>query len=148
MPEPRQRPAEARRTRRNVGLMGLLLLLTLILVEPDLGHAAARKPARTVSVTAGKPSEFKFTLSARTVRTGVVTFTIRNRGTIAHDFKVCTAPTKKASATTCKGRGTRRISPGKSAKLSIRFRKKGTYEYLCTVPGHAAAGMKGLVTVR
>jgi uncharacterized cupredoxin-like copper-binding protein len=129
--------------------MALLLLLTLILVEPDLGHAAAaRKPARAVAVTAGKPSEFKFTLSARTVRIGVVTFTIRNRGTLAHDFKVCTAPTKHARANACKGHGTRRISPGKSLKLSVRFRKKGSYEYLCTVPGHAAAGMKGLLAVR
>jgi uncharacterized cupredoxin-like copper-binding protein len=27
--------------------------------------------------------------------------------------------------------------------LPYTFAKPGTYEYLCTVPGHAAAGMKG-----
>jgi uncharacterized cupredoxin-like copper-binding protein len=26
--------------------------------------------------------------------------------------------------------------------------KKGKYAYLCTVPGHAEAGMKGVYTVR
>jgi uncharacterized cupredoxin-like copper-binding protein len=34
------------------------------------------------------------------------------------------------------------ISPGKSATLSVKL-TKGTHEYLCTVPGHAAGGMKG-----
>jgi uncharacterized cupredoxin-like copper-binding protein len=27
-------------------------------------------------------------------------------------------------------------------------KKKGKYPYLCTVPGHAQAGMKGTFTVR
>ena len=29
----------------------------------------------------------------------------------------------------------------------MTFTAPGTYEYLCTVPGHAAGGMKGLLTV-
>jgi uncharacterized cupredoxin-like copper-binding protein len=27
--------------------------------------------------------------------------------------------------------------------LTYTFKTKGTYEFFCTVPGHAAAGMKG-----
>ena len=46
------------------------------------------------------------------------------------------------------GKQTRLIQPGKTAKLAVRFRKKGRYRYLCTVPGHAAAGMRGVFTVR
>jgi uncharacterized cupredoxin-like copper-binding protein len=38
--------------------------------------------------------------------------------------------------------------PGTTAKLVVTFKKKGKYPYLCTVPGHAAAGMKGTFTVR
>jgi uncharacterized cupredoxin-like copper-binding protein len=30
----------------------------------------------------------------------------------------------------------------------VTFAKKGRYPYSCTVPGHAAAGMKGTFTVR
>jgi uncharacterized cupredoxin-like copper-binding protein len=30
----------------------------------------------------------------------------------------------------------------------VSFKKKGKYSYLCTVPGHAAGGMKGVFTVR
>jgi uncharacterized cupredoxin-like copper-binding protein len=32
--------------------------------------------------------------------------------------------------------------------LVITFKKKAKYPYLCTVFGHAAAGMKGVFTVR
>jgi Copper binding proteins, plastocyanin/azurin family len=39
------------------------------------------------------------------------------------------------------------IQPGKTAKLVVTFKKKGKYPYLCTVPGDAAAGMKGVFTV-
>jgi uncharacterized cupredoxin-like copper-binding protein len=34
-----------------------------------------------------------------------------------------------------------------SAYLTVTFTAPGTYEYLCTIPGQAAAGMKGLLTV-
>ena len=37
--------------------------------------------------------------------------------------------------------------PGKTGVLVVTL-KKGRYPYLCTVPGHAAAGMKGVLTVR
>ena len=49
---------------------------------------------------------------------------------------------------TINGKQTPLISPGKTAKLTVTFKKKGRYPYLCTVPGHAAAGMKGVFTVR
>jgi uncharacterized cupredoxin-like copper-binding protein len=31
--------------------------------------------------------------------------------------------------------------------LRVVFRKAGRYRYLCTVPGHAAAGLKGVLRV-
>jgi len=48
---------------------------------------------------------------------------------VKHDFKI-------------NGKKTPLISPGKSATLSVTL-KKGSFKYTCTVPGHAAAGMKG-----
>jgi len=38
--------------------------------------------ATVVNVVAGKPSEFKFTLSAKTVPHGTVTFKVTNSGTL------------------------------------------------------------------
>jgi uncharacterized cupredoxin-like copper-binding protein len=107
------------------------------------GHAAGgmkgtltvTKPPTNVAVTAGKPSEFRFTLSKRTVAKGAVTFKVANRGKVAHDFKIL-------------GKKTKRLAVGKTATLRATFRKAGKYAFLCTLPGHAAAGMKGTLTVK
>lgn len=37
---------------------------------------------------------------------------------------------------------------GHDREVTVKFKKKGRYRYLCTVPGHAAAGMRGVFTVR
>jgi uncharacterized cupredoxin-like copper-binding protein len=102
--------------------------------------------ATTVTVSAGKPSEFKFKLSKLTVPSGAVTFAVTNAGTIPHDFKVCSS-SKGGTATACAGKATATLAPKKTAKLTITFKTKGKYEFLCTLPGHAAAGMKGILTV-
>ena len=100
------------------------------------------RSATKVAVTAGKPSEFGFKLSTQTVKVGSVTFAIANKGTLPHDFKICMS-SKGGSANACTGKDSKLVSPGQSTTLSFTFKTKGTYEYLCTVPGHAAAGMKG-----
>ena len=40
------------------------------------------------------------------------------------------------------------VTPGTKATLTVSLTKPGKYEYLCTVPGHAAAGMNGIITVK
>ena len=37
--------------------------------------------------------------------------------------------------------------PGESSRLTLLFDASGTYSFLCTIPGHAAAGMTGAVFV-
>src|SRR4051812_19094285 len=88
--------------------------------------------ATTVTVAAGSPSEFKFKLSKASVPAGSVTFNVTNKGTLPHDFKIA-------------GKKTPLLQSGKTAKLTVTI-KKGANAYLCTVSGHAAAGMKGTVT--
>lgn len=78
--------------------------------------------------------EFRFRLSKTSTHPGTVVFRVVNHGKLAHDFKIA-------------GRKTPLIKPGKSAVLRVVFRKAGRYPYLCTVPGHAAAGMKGVLKV-
>jgi uncharacterized cupredoxin-like copper-binding protein len=119
----------------------------LALAAAATAQARPVRAAATVAVTAGKPSEFGFKLSTKTVPHGAVTFTVTNAGAIPHTFKLCTAPAKTAAALTCAGHGTANISPGAKATLKVTIAKAGTYEYLCTVPGHAAGGMKGLLKV-
>lgn len=119
---------------------GVALVAILALVLPALAGATTR--ATTITVTAGKPSEFRFQLSAKSFKHGTVTFKVRNSGSLPHDFKIC-ASSKGGTANACTGKTTKQLSHGASATLTYTFKTKGTYEYLCTVPGHAAAGMKG-----
>ena len=97
--------------------------------------AAGASKATVVKVTAGKPSELKFTLSKKSSAKGVVSFKVTNKGALEHDFKIS-------------GKVTKKLKPGTTATLRITFKKGGKFKYLCTVPGHAAAGMRGTFIVK
>ena len=40
------------------------------------------------------------------------------------------------------------IAAGKKGMLKVTFAKAGRYPFLCTLPSHAPAGMKGVLTVK
>ena len=102
----------------------------------------------TVVVTAGKPTEFAFKLSkSSNLPVGKVIFKVTNKGVIGHSFKICTKAVTVATANSCVGVATKVLAKGKTQTLTVTFKKKGKYEFLCTVSGHAANGMKGLVGV-
>ena len=124
-------------------LGGCIALLAAI---PAL--ASSTKTVTTaVNVTVNKSNDFKFVVSKTTVPHGTVKFTFTNNGQLPHDFKVCSS-NKGGTATSCTGKVTPMVTPGTKATLTVSLTKPGKYEYLCTVPGHAAAGMKGLITVK
>jgi uncharacterized cupredoxin-like copper-binding protein len=107
-----------------------LALVPLAAARTDRQTRAA---ATTIQVSGG---EFFFKLSVKSIaKPGTVTFVFKNVGHVLHDFHIS-------------GKTTPLIQPGKTAKLVITFRKAGKFSYLCTVPGHAASGMKGVFTVR
>jgi uncharacterized cupredoxin-like copper-binding protein len=90
----------------------------------------------TATATSVRGKEFSFRLSKTSIpKPRTVTFTFHNVGRTAHDFRIG-------------GKQTRLIGPGKTARLTVTFHEKGRFSYLCTVPGHAQAGMKGVFTVR
>ena len=115
---------------RKLTTIATLVGATLVLVTP----AMSAPTATVVNVTAGKPSELKFTVSKKTVTKGSVTFKVVNKGALEHDFKIG-------------GKKTARLKAGKTATLTVTL-KAGKAAFLCTVPGHAAAGMKGTLTVK
>jgi uncharacterized cupredoxin-like copper-binding protein len=103
------------------------------LYAPGGGAAPVRSNA-TVKINV-KASEFKFVLSRRSVPVGTtVLFTVTNTGKISHDFKIA-------------GKKTPSLGPGKKAVVRVVFKKKGRYPYICTIFGHAKAGMKGVFAV-
>jgi len=97
------------------------------------GRAAGTAQLTTTTRVTVAASEFKFKLSKKTAPVGTVVFKVVNKGKIAHDFKI-------------NGKKTPLLKPGKSATLKVSF-KKGHFSYLCTVPGHAALGMKGVFAI-
>ena len=111
-----------------------------------LAASAQARSAATVTVTEGKPSEFAIRLGVKSVAHGTVTFKVTNKGMVPHDFRVCAKPTKTA-VDACAGKGTKTLAPGQSGSVTVTFKAAGTYEYLCTIAGHATAGMKGLLKV-
>jgi uncharacterized cupredoxin-like copper-binding protein len=102
--------------------------------------------ATVITVVAGKPGELAFQLSKSTkLKIGTYVFKVTNKGLGFHTFKFCLAPVKSAAKNSCVGKVTKTLHPGQSASFSVTVNKAGKYEYLCSVPGHAAAGMKGLI---
>jgi uncharacterized cupredoxin-like copper-binding protein len=110
--------------------LGLVAAALLVWALP----ATAQRNAMVVKVTLAKPSEFKMTLAAKSVKHGTVTFAATGGGALPHDFKIA-------------GKKTKLLTTGQTQSLTVTFAKAGKYPYLCTVTGHAAAGMKGTLTV-
>ena len=117
----------------------LIVAVVSIAALTPAGLASARSdaPAHAAATPISvKGKEFSFHLSKTSIpKPGSVTFSFHNAGTMKHDFAIG-------------GKKTPLIGPGKTAKLTVTFHKKGRFSYLCTVPGHAQAGMKGVFTVR
>jgi uncharacterized cupredoxin-like copper-binding protein len=106
--------------------------------------AGATNSKTTVTVT---EKEWKVTPLPSKAKPGSVTFKIKNTGHLKHEFIVVRTtlaklPIKGAVAVIKPGTQLAKIgaiSPGKSATLTLSL-KAGTYELLCNLPAHYAAG--------
>ena len=125
---------------KQLTIRSFLALAVVALVAAALVQFASaqgdRRSTATATTVQVKGGEFFFRLSTKSLaRPGKVVFVFKNVGHVEHDFKI-------------NRKRTPLLQPGKTARLVVTFKKKGKYPYLCTVPGHAAAGMKGVFTVR
>jgi len=118
-----------------ISVLAASAIASLALVQLASAHVD-RPTVATATTVQVKGGEFFFKLSTKSAATPrKVTFVFKNTGHILHDFSI-------------NGKKTPLTSPGKTATLAVTFKKKGKFTYICTVPGHAAAGMKGVFTVR
>lgn len=89
--------------------------------------------ATVVEVTA---TDLAFDPSAITIDAGdPVNLRLVNRGQVFHDLTIPDLDVTLAA------------EPGETVTTGITVDTPGTYEFLCTVPGHADAGMRGTLTV-
>jgi uncharacterized cupredoxin-like copper-binding protein len=117
-------------TNKKIALVTLsLAVLTLVGAACTGGNAAtvtlsefAIKP-KGVQLKAGQPA----------------TLTLVNGGKIEHNLKLDPAVTDTPLPEVLK--------PGERATVTFTPKANGTFQYACTIPGHAPAGMTGTVTV-
>jgi plastocyanin len=67
------------------------------------------------------------------IKHGYIHFVVKNVGKISHNFAIGNQQTAV-------------IASGKTATINVAL-KKGKYKYICSIVGHAALGMKGVLTV-
>jgi plastocyanin len=113
----------------------ILAALVIGVLVPAVSATAGTGSASATTVVRVTGKEFSFALSRKSGPRGTLVFRFTNRGTVPHDFKIARKKTPL-------------VQPGKSATLTVKITKRGRYPYVCTVPGHAAAGMKGVFTVK
>ena len=123
------------RTIRPFHALAAVALAMLALAALAAAHTVAEASAASTTIHVTE-KEFSIKLSNGSLaRPGTVTFAVKNAGKMAHNFRI-------------NGKQTRLIQAGKTASLTVAFKKKASYHYICAVPGHAALGMKGVLTVR
>ena len=131
-----------------IGLLGLGLGLTIGYATSkgggsmmgNNGHTGRSGPiaqhgAPTIKVTA---HEFSFSpkqLQIKAKQTVNINFV--DAGSLFHTFTVLGGPTFNLQA-----------NAGESISGALTLSQGGTYQFICSVPGHAGAGMEGTITVQ
>src|SRR6476646_5221477 len=136
--------------RRTVSIAGAVAAGVGLLAAGAVASAAVLSThsakATVINVVSGKPSELRFQMSQSSkLKLGTYTFKVTTKGLGFHTFKFCTTPVKTAAKNTCVGKVTKTLKPGQSASFTVTIKKVGKYEFLCSIPGHAAGGLKGLI---
>ena len=97
------------------------------------GGEQPNAPSAGVTVT---EKEWSITFPTAALKAGPLKLTIKNEGTIEHDFVI------KEANVEIDG-----IQPGQSKEVTVTL-KPGTYTVLCNIAGHAEAGMQTSIKVQ
>lgn len=77
--------------------------------------------------------EFEFEPRPLKAKAGTVRFFLMNRGAVEHDFAVPSLEEHNVHEQHL-------VKPGQTTTVELEL-KPGTYEAICTIPGHKEAGM-------
>ncbi|MCA9865753.1 MAG: cupredoxin domain-containing protein [Anaerolineales bacterium] len=113
------------------------------------GEATAPEP---VSLAFAGLDEFRYDPETASVAAGApVTVTFNNEGALEHDWMLVAEGTDLSALTAedalLPEAHSGVIAAGESNTFSFTAPAAGTYQIVCTVPGHAPAGMVGTFTV-
>ena len=118
-----------------------LLLLTACSSPANTSTAPqARASATAQMVSVQATDSLKFEPSSITVKARQpVQLTLSNTGQMQHDWSLDQGAGQPVKIT---------ANAGQSASGTFTIQQPGTYTFICSVPGHAAAGMKGTITAQ
>ncbi|MCU1387286.1 MAG: putative multicopper oxidase [Ilumatobacteraceae bacterium] len=103
-------------------------------IANSAGDAHSLSTTSTAAVVDITLSEFKMTPEMVTVPPGDVTVRVTNGGTIAHSLTFVE-----------RNVATRDLQPGESQTITLKNVEAGDMTFICTIPGHADSGMKGML---
>jgi plastocyanin len=121
-------------TRRHLGTLAVFAALALGACGGGSSNAQPTKTATGGAITVGASDNFRFDVGEIKATPGPLTVTLVNHGAVEHTFAI------QHTSLLLKANG------GSSATGTVTL-AAGTYTFECTVPGHAAAGMKGTIVV-
>jgi uncharacterized cupredoxin-like copper-binding protein len=115
-------------------LIGSVLLIGAAACSSGGGIAAVEGPtAPKLELSA---TEMRYTPSRIAVAAGDVPVVLHNQGLVIHDLRIDKRPQLLVEA-----------SPGKTSTATWQL-PRGRYRIYCSLPGHRAAGMEGVLEVR
>jgi|SRR4051812_18973301 len=100
------------------------------------GGAAVTGAGGVVNLSA---TDFKFNPSEPAVKSGDVTFTMKNDGQVTHSLEVEDVNGQDKELPS-------EVSPGSDGSMTLNL-KPGKYEFYCPVGNHKQMGMEGEITV-
>ena len=116
-------------------LLGLVIVIALT-------TAAVALAATTVTVSADK-TKLAFSKKALTADDGKITLRMSNLAVLPHNVALRNGTSAKGAAI-AKGKI---VGKGGISTITVKL-KAGKYRYFCSVPGHEAGGMWGILTVK
>lgn len=125
---------------KKIGCFGLIAIVVigLIALANRQGGSGATDGAAAIVF-----EDFRFAPNSLDARVGVpLRVRLTNRGTERHDlnFPSLHMPGLQGVESI--------LEPGETRSITLQFDTPGTHSFICSLPGHAAAGMTGAVTVR
>ncbi len=127
--------------RSRTKMLGMMLILAAL--AAGCAGRQATGPTQTPGTEPGPVGvvlrEFEFEPRPLKVKAGKVRFFLMNRGSVDHDFMIPDVMSAMEHEQDM-------VKPGQSRTVEVEL-KPGTYEAICTVPGHKESGMKVTIEV-
>ena len=121
-----------------LALLGLVVILVAVGIAAQRGGRAGSSGSTTIVL-----EDLRFTPNRIDARVGVpLTVRLTNRGTERHDLNFPSLHMPRLEGIESI------LEPGETRTITLLFDQSGTHTFICSLPGHAAAGMTGAAFVR